>query len=181
MRRGGAAVATWTPRRYFHYMANATAISFNAGDGGDPLHRGDCRGAAEPDPSKRCANWTRRDGWSSVVAQVPTAIPIGCGRGFDRSGRPQPCPPADELRPGEWCENCTAHFLPTGVRYAWAENPCCGGQPPSSNVLPCPVNSCPISTYNSTLPAVPFSATLVWNNETANGVGRCQCEAPAKC
>lgn len=152
------------------------SFSFNAGHGGDPLHRDDCI-----HPERPCTNWSRADGWSSVVAQVPVAIPIGCGRGFDRNGAPQSCPPADQLRPDEWCENCTAHFLPTGVRYAWAEHPCCGGQPPSDNILPCPVNSCPISTYNSTLPAVPFSAKLVWNNETANGLGTCQCAPPMKC
>jgi len=47
----------------------------------------------------------------------------------------------------------------TGIRYAWGENPCC----PSVNrfVMPCPPNSCPIQTYNSTMPAVPFWATIV--------------------
>ena len=46
----------------------------------------------------------------------------------------------------------------TGVRYAWGENPCC----PSFNrqVVPCPPNSCPIQSFNSTLPAVPFWATI---------------------
>jgi len=46
----------------------------------------------------------------------------------------------------------------TGVRYAWGENPCC----PSFNrmVVPCPPNSCPIQTFNSTLPAVPFWASI---------------------
>lgn len=47
----------------------------------------------------------------------------------------------------------------TGIRYAWSENPCC----PSVNrfMIPCPPNSCPIQTHNSTLPAVPFWATIV--------------------
>jgi len=46
----------------------------------------------------------------------------------------------------------------TGIRYAWGENPCC----PSINrfVVPCPPNSCPIQTYNSSMPAVPFWATI---------------------
>ena len=46
----------------------------------------------------------------------------------------------------------------TGIRYAWSENPCC----PSVNrfMIPCPPNSCPIQTANSTLPAVPFWATI---------------------
>ena len=75
---------------------------------------------------------------------APTAIPIGCGsNGVDDWGFPRPCPPADELH-GRWCENCTAHFQITGVRYAWGESPCCGGNL-GSNVIPCPVNSCPIS------------------------------------
>lgn len=152
------------------------SFSFNAGHGGDPLHRGDCQ-----DPRSPCTNWTRVDGWASVVAQVPVAIPIGCGRGFNPDGMPQSCPPAEQLQQDEWCENCTAYFLPTGVRYAWAEHSCCGGQPPSDNILPCPVNSCPISTYNSTLPAVPFSAKLVWTNETANGLGACRCAEPQHC
>lgn len=47
----------------------------------------------------------------------------------------------------------------TGIRYAWSENPCC----PNVNrgMIPCPPNSCPIQTFNSTLPAVPFWATIV--------------------
>jgi hypothetical protein len=46
----------------------------------------------------------------------------------------------------------------TGVRYAWGTNPCC----PSVNrrVIPCPPNSCPIQSFNSTMPAVPFWATI---------------------
>ena len=47
----------------------------------------------------------------------------------------------------------------TGIRYAWGENPCC----PSINrqMIPCPPASCPIQTHNTTLPAVPFWATIV--------------------
>jgi hypothetical protein len=37
------------------------------------------------------------------------------------------------------------------VRYAWSESPCCGGNI-DTGIMPCPVNSCPISTVNSTLP-----------------------------
>ena len=47
----------------------------------------------------------------------------------------------------------------TAVRYAWGENPCCPGM--NRNTLPCPPNSCPIQTFNSTMPAVPFWATIV--------------------
>ena len=47
----------------------------------------------------------------------------------------------------------------TAVRYAWGENPCCPGL--DRSVLPCPPNSCPIQTWNSTMPAVPFWATIV--------------------
>mmetsp|Transcript_7340 Transcript_7340/g.21688 ORF Transcript_7340/g.21688 Transcript_7340/m.21688 type:complete len:747 (+) Transcript_7340:499-2739(+) len=54
--------------------------------------------------------------------------------------------------PGSIVNNVTA------IRYAWGENPCC----PSTNrmVAPCPPLSCPIQTFNSSLPAVPFWATI---------------------
>ena len=67
-----------------------------------------------------------------------------------------------------WCEPTTntvmasvppsVASLITGIRYAWGENPCC----PSVNrfSIGCPPNSCPIQTYNTTLPAVPFWATV---------------------
>ena len=54
----------------------------------------------------------------------------------------------------------------TGVRYAWSESPCCGGQLASQNIIPCPVNSCPISTVNSTLPAVPFYAKITYRRRS---------------
>jgi len=61
----------------------------------------------------------------------------------------------------------------TGIRYAWNDNPCC----PSMNrlVVPCPPNSCPIQTHNSTMPAVPFWATINNNGlcdwiSTQNGI-----------
>ena len=120
------------------------------------------------------------DGWSSVVATAPVAVPIGCGRGFDRRGYPAPCPAPESLRPGEVCQNCTGHFLLTGVRYAWGEWPCCGGNLDTSAV-PCPVNSCPISTYNSTLPAAPFTAELHYSNATATGTATCRCPLPQIC
>ena len=48
--------------------------------------------------------------------------------------------------------------LITGIRYAWGGNPCC----PTVNrmAIPCPPNSCPIQSWNATLPAVPFWATI---------------------
>eukprot|EP00040_Diaphanoeca_grandis_P024611 m.135537 g.135537 ORF g.135537 m.135537 type:complete len:835 (+) comp29800_c0_seq1:114-2618(+) len=117
-----------------------------------------------------CVNGSKVDGWSSVYATVPVAIPIGCQHS---------CPPADELH-GRWCVNCTDYFSVTGVRYAWAESPCCGGNLDTS-IIPCPVNACPISTYNSTLPAVPFSAKIKYTNFTDEGVGSCSCVPPQQC
>ena len=49
------------------------------------------------------------------------------------------------------------------------------------DIVPCPVNSCPISTFNSTLPAVPFSAKITYNNDSAAGVGACECTPPQVC
>jgi hypothetical protein len=88
---------------------------------GDPINR-DCKVDSKSGVPE-CTNWTRVQGWSSVVAMAPTAIPLGCGQGYDRRGYPQPCPPLEKLRPGQLCQNCSAHFQITGVRYAWAENP----------------------------------------------------------
>ena len=87
--------------------------------------------------------------------------------------------PAELAASRAWCENCT-HTLPmTGVRYAWSDSPCCGGQPASRN---CPVNFCPISTVNSTLvSAVPFVAKVLYTNDTDEGVGICECSPPQKC
>jgi hypothetical protein len=76
------------------------SISFNADHAGaDPINRGNCKEGT-------CTNWTRVQGWSSVVGIAPTAIPIGCGEGIDAQGRPNPCPPPEQLG-GRWCENCT--------------------------------------------------------------------------
>ena len=71
------------------------AISFNAGDSqGSPLHT-DC---ASSGPGA-CTNWSKKAGAYSVVATVPTAIPIGCS---------QQCEPPEVLKQqGRWCVNCT--------------------------------------------------------------------------
>ena len=99
-----------------HSLWMPASISFNADSAGsDPIHRGNCKQG--PTNAPPCKNWTRVTGWSSVVGMAPTAVPIGCGMGSDpASGLPRPCPPAEALH-GQWCENCTAHFMITGVRY----------------------------------------------------------------
>eukprot|EP01052_Picozoa_sp_SAG31_P028339 SAG31_NODE_2726_length_5182_cov_1.523903_6_plen_180_part_00 len=155
------------------------SISFNADHANsDPMNRGTCK--FDPESGvPLCTNWTRVQGWSSVVGIAPTAIPIGCGQGVNSAGYPNPCPPPEKLN-GHWCENCSAHFQITGVRYAWAETPCCGGNF-GSDVIPCPVNSCPISTYNSTLPAVPFLASIKYTNSSGRGIGACECTPPQQC
>ena len=54
------------------------SIAYNADNAGaDPLHRGSCRPGETG--ARACTNWTRVQGWSSVVGMAPTAIPIGCG------------------------------------------------------------------------------------------------------
>jgi hypothetical protein len=51
------------------------SISFNAAaSGGDIIHRGDCHVDPRHPSKPPCANWTRAQGWSSVVAQVSAAI-----------------------------------------------------------------------------------------------------------
>ena len=166
-----------------HSIWMPAAISFNAGNTQGPPLNTNCHPNPHHPEDKPCVNWTKVQGWSSVVAQAPVSIPIGCGKGIDgRSGTWMPCPPASQLKPGEWCENCTAHFSITGVRYAWTESPCGGGNTGgSTNTIPLPVNSCPISTWNSTLPAVPFSAKIVYTNDTGLGVGHCVCTPPQVC
>merc|ERR1712183_399990 len=47
----------------------------------------------------------------------------------------------------------------TAVRYAFRDYPCCPGI--NRQTVPCPLASCPIQGYNSTLPAVPFIAKVV--------------------
>ena len=44
---------------------------------------------------------------------------------------------------------------------------------PTCGVRPCPPNSCPIRSWNSTLPAAPFYAKIV--------DGKCKCTAPQVC
>ena len=61
----------------------------------------------------------------------------------------------------------------TGLRYAFRDYPCCPGV--SRDVIPCPPASCPLGGYNSSLPAVPFVATIVggsckWISITATTV-----------
>ena len=46
----------------------------------------------------------------------------------------------------------------TAIRYAWGESPCCTGI--DTSIIPCQPQSCPIQTANSTMPAVPFWATI---------------------
>ena len=46
----------------------------------------------------------------------------------------------------------------TGIRYAWGTNPCCPAL--NRNNIACPPASCPIQGFNSSLPAVPFWATI---------------------
>ena len=41
----------------------------------------------------------------------------------------------------------------TGIRYGWGGNPCCPGV--NRFMIPCPPNSCPIQTFNSSMPAPP--------------------------
>merc|ERR1712039_1004101 len=47
----------------------------------------------------------------------------------------------------------------TAIRYAFRDYPCCPGIDRSA--VPCPLGSCPLQGYNSTLPAVPFVAKIV--------------------
>ena len=89
-----------------------------------------------------------------------------------------PCPPASQLKPGEWCENYTAHFSITGVD----QEPVRRRQHGRVNQHhPAPRQLVPISTWNSTLPAVPFSAKIVYTNDTELGVGHCVCTPPQVC
>ena len=65
-----------------------------------------------------------------------------------------------------------ASAMPTAIRYAWADSPCCPGLDPSTGF--CPPASCPIVTKTSKEPAVPFWAYIT---ET----GRCRCDSPWDC
>ena len=58
-----------------------------------------------------------------------------------------------------------------GLRYAWNDYPCCGTL--NRNIYPCPMNSCPIVTSKSLLPAPPILAQIVNN--------KCVCYEPQQC
>merc|ERR1712087_745313 len=62
-----------------------------------------------------------------------------------------------------------------GLRYAWTDilykNPCCGDL--DVNIYPCPMNSCPIVTSATRLPASPFWVEIK--------DGQCTCFAPQTC
>jgi hypothetical protein len=133
----------------------------------------------QPDPhtgKERCGNGTRGIGWASVTASVPVRLPIGCTGNpwnLEKSG-------CVGSRASAHCTNCTHSLGVTGVRYAWGEQPCCpnwGGL----TLRVCPPNSCPISTYNSTLPAAPFIAKVRMDNQTDAAFGQCECFAPQTC
>jgi hypothetical protein len=146
-------------------------VGFGHQGSGTMLNR-DCHESGEcPGQHCRpaCVNYTKMVGWSSMTADVPTALPLGCQRYC-------PYPP----NPEHDCTNCTANLEITGLRYAWSEAPCCGGAADRGHI-PCPVNSCPISLINSTLPAVPFTAKIVMENSSAESLGACECEAPNSC
>ena len=63
----------------------------------------------------------------------------------------------------------------SGLRYAWTDklytSPCCGDL--DINIHPCPMNSCPIVTSKSRLPAPPFWAEIA--------DGKCKCFEPQQC
>lgn len=80
-------------------------ISFNAFNTQGPQINSNCKSG--PGTAHGCTNWSKVDGWSSVIASVPAALPIGCQR---------QCPPEDQLH-GEWCQNCTHDLAITGLRY----------------------------------------------------------------
>lgn len=126
-----------------------------------------------------CVNGSRNTNWATVTANIPAMLPLGCS-GEPWEGGSGRCRWPRDLIHQPWCVNCTHSLVVTGVRYAWSEAPCCGGNS-DRQVLPCPVNSCPISTFNSTLPAVPFNAKIVMDNDTASGQGKCECYAPQNC
>lgn len=61
--------------------------------------------------------------------------------------------------------------VPTAVRYAWGNYPCCPGQ--NASTAFCPPGACPIVTSVTREPAVPFWAAIV--------EGKCSCAAPWTC
>ena len=58
-----------------------------------------------------------------------------------------------------------------GIRYAWLDHPCCGEL--NTAIYPCPMNSCPIVTSDSLLPAQPIWAKIENN--------KCVCYPPQVC
>jgi hypothetical protein len=46
----------------------------------------------------------------------------------------------------------------SGIRYGWADNPCCGTN--NRTLTPCPPASCPLITKRTKEPAVPWQATI---------------------
>jgi hypothetical protein len=62
--------------------------------------------------------------------------------------------------------------VPTAVRYAWGDYPCCPGLDQATFF--CPPAACPIVSGATHEPAVPFYARIVAG-------GRCECDAPWDC
>ena len=158
--------------QYNHTLWMPATINTGFGhQGGGLMIETNCQPQNCPGPQCKpaCINYTKVPGWNSMTADVPTALPVGCAKN---------CPyPPDPSRP---CTNCTAALEITGLRYAWSEAPCCGGASDRA-VIPCPVNSCPISLLNASLPAVPFIAKIIMENSTASASGSCECFAPQVC
>ena len=155
--------------QYNHTVWMPASINYAFGhQGGSPFNLNCKASGTPPHVTPACANYSHPPGWSSMTANVPVRLPLGCQ---------QQCNPR---LPAGACTNCTDYLTVTGVRYAWSESPCCGGAA-DLGVVPCPVNSCPVSLYNASLPAVPFTAQIAMNNETSTGVGACKCEAPNQC
>lgn len=75
--------------------------------------------------------WTKQAGYDEVVVQI----------GLD---------------PFTWVQLLAKNV--TGIRYAWGTNPCCPST--NRNNVGCPPASCPIQSFNSSLPAVPFWASI---------------------
>jgi len=62
--------------------------------------------------------------------------------------------------------------LPSAVRYAWGDSPCCPGL--NASTYFCPPAACPIVTASSLEPAVPFWAAI-------DAEGKCECTPPWDC
>ena len=173
---GGASSATpLSPLevQFNHTLWMPATINTGFGhQGNGPMLNTNCHDHNCPGPrcTPACVNYTKMAGWNSMTTDVPTALPLGC-----KHVCPYPPNPHDEA-----CTNCTATLEITGLRYAWSEAPCCGGAADRS-VIPCPVNSCPISLFNASLPAVPFTALVIMANGTSKATGSCQCFAPQQC